>query len=58
MGQENGTEIDTAVLLVKLEIKEMVNTKFNPVSPVKMYESVENGISSLMLIPRTTQETE
>ena len=56
--KKNGIEIDTEVLLVKLEIEEMVKTKFNPGGPVKMYESLENGISSLMLIPRTTQEIE
>ena len=32
----NGIKIDTAVLFVKLEIKEMVKTKFNPGGPVAM----------------------
>ena len=54
----NGTEIDTAVLLVNLEIKEMVNIKFNPGGPVTMYESAESGITPLMVIPRTAHETE
>ena len=54
----NGTKIDTAVLFVKLEIEEMVKTKFNPGGPVELYESAESGISPLMVIPRTTQESE
>ena len=56
--KKNGIDIDTALLLVKLAIEEMVNTKFNPGGPVKIYESVEIGISPLMVIPRTTQEIE
>ena len=51
----NVIEIDTAVLLVKLEIEEMVKTKFNPGGPVAIYESAESGILPLMVIPRTTQ---
>ena len=54
----NVIEIDTAVFFVKLEIEEMVKTKFNPVGPVAMYENAESGISPLMVIPRTTQEIE
>ena len=53
--KKNGIEIDTAVLFVKLEIEEMVKTKFNPGGLVAMYESAESGISPLMVIPRTTQ---
>ena len=34
LGQENGIKIDTAVIFVKLEIEEMVKTKFNPGGPV------------------------
>ena len=52
----NGIKIDTAVFFVKLVIEEMVKTKFNPGGPVEMYESVESGISPLMMIPRTTHE--
>ena len=48
-----GVEIYTAVFFVKMEIEEMVNTKFNPGGPVAMYESAESGISLLMVIPRT-----
>ena len=51
----NIIEIDTYVFFVKLEIEEMLKTKFNPGGPVAMYESVESGISPLMVIPRTTQ---
>ena len=47
--------IHKAVFLVKLEIEEMVKTKFNPGDPVETYESADSGISPLMLIPRTTQ---
>ena len=54
----NGVKIDTAVFFVKLEIEEMAKTKFNPGGLVAMYESAESGISPLMVIPRTTQETE
>ena len=54
----NGIEIDTVVFFVKLEIEEMVKTKFNPGGPVAMYESAESGISPLMVIPRNTQESE
>ena len=54
----NGIEINTAVFLLKLTIEDMVNTKFNPVGPVAMYESAESGISPLMVIPRTTQKIE
>ena len=50
--------IDTAVFFVKLEIEELVKTKFNPGGLVEMYESAESGISPLMVIPRTTQEIE
>ena len=56
--KKNGTEIDAAVFLVKLAIEEMVKNKFNPGSPVTMYESAESGISPLMVIPRTTQDIE
>ena len=56
--KKNGIEIDTAVFFVKLAIEEMVETKFNPGGPVEMYESADSGISSLMVIPRTTQEIE
>ena len=35
----NVIEIDAAVLFVKLEIEEMVKTKFNLGGPVAMYES-------------------
>ena len=54
----NEIEIDTAVFFVKLAIEEMVKEKINPGGPAAMYESAENGISPLMVIPRTTQETE
>ena len=54
--KKNGIEIDTAVVFVKLTIKEMVNTKLNLGGPVAIYESVESGISPLMVIPITTQE--
>ena len=54
----NGIEIDTAVLFVKLEIEEMVKTKFNPGGPVAIYESAEISISPLIVIPLTTQEIE
>ena len=40
--KKNGIDIDTAVLFVNLEIKNMVNTKFNPGGPVEMYESAES----------------
>ena len=53
----NGIEIYAAVFFVNLEIEEMVK-KNNPGGPVAMYESAEIGISPLMVIPRTTQETE
>ena len=53
---KNGIEIDTDVFFAKLEIEEMVKTKFNPGGPVEMYESEGSGISPLMVIPRTTQE--
>ena len=36
----------------------MVKTRIKPGGPVAMYESAENGISLLMVIPRTTQEIE
>ena len=55
---KNGINIDTAELFVKLEIEEMVETKFKPGGPVAMYESAESGISPLMVIPITTQEIE
>ena len=55
--KKNGIEIDTAVFFVKLSIEEMVKN-INPGGPVAMYESAEIGISPLMVIPRTTQETE
>ena len=54
----NGIEIDTAVLFVKLEIEEMVKTKFNPGGLVAIYESAEISISQLIVIPLTTQEIE
>ena len=54
----NEIEIDTVVLFVKLEIEEMVKTKFNPGGPVEMYESTESGISLLVVIPRNTQKIE
>ena len=53
--KKNGIEIDTAVLFFKLEIEDMLNTKFNPGGPVEMYKSAESGISPLMVIPRTAQ---
>ena len=56
--KKNGIGIDIAVFFVKLAIEEMVKTKFNPGGPVAMYESVESGISPLMVIPITTQEIE
>ena len=46
------------MFFVKLAIEDMVKTKFNPGGPVAMYESVESGISKLMVIPRTTHEIE
>ena len=54
----NVIEIDTAVLFVNLAIEEMVKTKFNRGIPVAMYESVDSGISPVMVIPRTTKEIE
>ena len=33
----NGIEIDTVLLFVKLEIKKMVKTKFNPGGHVEIY---------------------
>ena len=54
----NGIEIDKAVFFVNMAIEEMIKTKFNPGGPVAMYESAESGISTLMVIPRTTQEIE
>ena len=54
----NGIKIDTAVFFVNLAIEDMVKTKYNPGGPVATYESAESGISSLMVIPRTTQEIE
>ena len=54
----NGIEIDTAIFFVKLAIEEMVKKKFNQGGPVAMYAISENGISPLMVIPRTTQEIE
>ena len=36
---KNVIEIDTEVFFVKLEIEEMLKTKFNPGWPVAMYES-------------------
>ena len=56
--KKNGIEIDTAVFFVKLAIEEMVKTKFNPGGPAEIYESAESGISPLMVIPVTTQESE
>ena len=52
----NGIDIYIAVFFVKMAIKEIVNTKFNLGGPLAMYESAESGISTLMVIPRTTQE--
>ena len=54
----NGIDIETLVFFVKLKTEETVNTKFNPGGPVEMHESAESGISPLMVIPRTTQQTE
>ena len=54
----NDIENDTAVFFVKLEIEEIVKTKFNPGGPVAMYKSAESGISPLMVIPRTTLKIE
>ena len=54
----NGIEIDTAVFFVKMAIEEMVKKKFNLGGPMEIYDSVESGISLLMVIPRTTQEIE
>ena len=54
----NGIDIYTAGFFVKLEIKDMVKTMFNPGGPVVMYESVKSGASPLLVIPRTTQEFE
>ena len=51
----NGIKIDTAVLFVKLEIEDMLKTKFNPGGTVAVYEMVESEISPLIVIPRTTQ---
>ena len=56
--KKNGIKIDTSVFFVKLEIEEIVRTKFNLGGPVAMYESAESGISPLMVIPRMTQEIE
>ena len=56
--KKNGIKIETAVLFVNMAIEEKAKTKFNPGGPVAMYESAESGISPLMVIPRTTQETE
>ena len=56
--KNNVIEIDTAVFFFKMEIEEMVKTKFNPGGPVEMYESAESWISPLIVIPRTTQEIE
>ena len=39
----NGIKIDTSVLFIKLEIEEMVKTKFNPGGPVAMYETQRVG---------------
>ena len=50
----NGIKIDTAVFFVNIAIEEMVKSKFNPGGLVAMYESAESGISTLMVIPRTT----
>ena len=51
----NGIEIDTVVFFFKLEIEEMVKTKYNPGGPVAIYERAEIGISPLMMIPKTIQ---
>ena len=53
--KKNGIGIDTAVFFFKLAIEEMVKKQFNPGGPVAMYESAESGISSSMVISRTTQ---
>ena len=45
------------MLFIKLDIEEIVKTKFKPGCPLAMYESVESGISPLMVIPRTIQAT-
>ena len=55
---KNGIDVDTAVLIINLEMEEMVDTKFNPGGPVAMYERAESGISPLMVIPSTKQEIE
>ena len=54
----NGIEIDTSVFFVNIAIEDMVKTKFNPGGLVSIYESVESGISPLMVIPKTTQVIE
>ena len=51
----NVIEIYTAVIFVKLEIEEIVKTKFNPGGLVAMYKSSESVISPLMVIPINTQ---
>ena len=56
--KKNIIEIDAAVFFFKMGIEEMLKTKFYPGGPVAMYESAENRISPLMVIPRTTQEIE
>ena len=58
LAKKNGIEIDTEVFFVNMEIEEIIKTKFNPGGPVEMYETAESGISSMMVIPRTTQEIE
>ena len=40
----NGIKIDTAVFFIKLEIEEMVKTKFNLIGLVEMYKSAESWI--------------
>ena len=50
LSKTNGIEIDIVVFFVKLAIKEMVMTNFNPQVLVAMYQSAESGISSLMVI--------
>ena len=54
----NGIDIDTAELFAKLDIEEMVKTKFNPWGPVAMYEITEISILPLLVIPKTTQDIE
>ena len=58
LSKTNGIDIDTAELFAKLDIEEMVKTKFNPWGPVAMYEITEISILPLLVIPKTTQDIE